>query len=108
MAGGNRLASNSLLEGLVYGAHAGEGAARAAAEMPDRYEALKTEAPNLVGPSEPLDIGDVRNALKSLMGRRCGVQRSAESLRSAVESIVRLVRSTRSGAWNPCRTPWCR
>ncbi len=30
--GANRLASNSLLEGLVYGAHAGEAASRAAAE----------------------------------------------------------------------------
>src|SRR5487761_1199995 len=33
--GANRLASNSLLEGLVYGAHAGEGASRQALEMAD-------------------------------------------------------------------------
>ena len=38
--GANRLASNSLLEALVYGAHAGEGASRAAAEMSDNFSAL--------------------------------------------------------------------
>lgn len=85
--GANRLASNSLLEGLVYGAHAGEGAARAAAESPDRYEALKIEVPATAVPVEPLDIGDIRNALKSLMGRLCGVQRDAASLRQALDSL---------------------
>ncbi|QDV70937.1 L-aspartate oxidase [Rosistilla carotiformis] len=85
--GANRLASNSLLEGLVYGAHAGEGAARAAAEMPDRYEALKIEGPATAAPVEPLDIGDIRNAMKSLMGRLCGVQRDAPSLRQALDSL---------------------
>ena len=33
--GANRLASNSLLEAMVYGAHAGEGASWAAAKLPD-------------------------------------------------------------------------
>ena len=55
--------------------------------MPDRYEALKIKGPEAVEPHEPLDISDIRNALKSLMGRLCGVQRSAESLRQAVDSI---------------------
>src|SRR5438105_1161423 len=35
--GANRLASNSLLEGLVYGAACGRGAAEAAAKMPDTF-----------------------------------------------------------------------
>src|ERR671937_1122715 len=34
--GANRLASNSLLEGLVYGAACGRGAAEAAGKMPDK------------------------------------------------------------------------
>ncbi len=37
--GANRLASNSLLEGLVFGAHAGRGAAREAAVMSDDLHA---------------------------------------------------------------------
>src|SRR5213593_3416151 len=36
--GANRLASNSLLEGLVYGEACGRGAAAAAAALPDRFE----------------------------------------------------------------------
>jgi len=35
--GANRLASNSLLEGLVFGARCGRGAAEAAAKMPDSF-----------------------------------------------------------------------
>jgi L-aspartate oxidase len=35
--GANRLASNSLLEGLVFGASCGRGAAQAAAKMPDSF-----------------------------------------------------------------------
>ena len=35
--GANRLASNSLLEALVYGAHAGEGASQAASGMNDSF-----------------------------------------------------------------------
>src|SRR5207247_8233833 len=35
--GANRLASNSLLEGLVYGASCGRGAAEAATRTPDKF-----------------------------------------------------------------------
>ena len=41
--GANRLASNSLLEGLVYGAHAGAGASAAALEEPDSFHAIPLE-----------------------------------------------------------------
>ncbi len=41
--GANRLASNSLLEGLVFGAHAGRNASSAAAAMPDDYHAPAIE-----------------------------------------------------------------
>ncbi len=50
--GANRLASNSLLEGLVFGAHAGAGAAREAAAIDDSFRALplvnprREETPN--------------------------------------------------------------
>lgn len=85
--GANRLASNSLLEGLVYGAHAGEGAARAAAEMPDQMRALAIESHDYDTVSEAIDIADVRASLKSLMGRLVGVERSADGLREAVDQL---------------------
>ncbi len=86
--GANRLASNSLLEGLVYGAHAGEGASRAAAEMPDQMRALPIESwAGEETSSEAIDVADVRAAVKSLAGRLIGVERSADGLREAVDSL---------------------
>src|SRR5690606_21074255 len=41
--GANRLASNSLLEGLVFGVHAGQGASQAAAAMADTFQVLPLE-----------------------------------------------------------------
>jgi L-aspartate oxidase len=84
--GANRLASNSLLEGLVYGAHAGEAASRAAAEEPTKMVALPIQHP-VHAHTESFDVADVRVSLKSLMGRLAGVQRDAEGLREAADSI---------------------
>ncbi len=84
--GANRLASNSLLEGLVYGAHAGEAASRAAAEGASKMVALPITHP-VHTRSESFDIADVRVSLKSLMGRRVGVERDANGLREAADSI---------------------
>ena len=85
--GANRLASNSLLEGLVYGAHAGEGASQVATRMPDDFHALPLENPARQQPTEPLDWDDIRNSLKSLMWRSAGVQRDRERLQEAEEMI---------------------
>jgi L-aspartate oxidase len=85
--GANRLASNSLLEGLVFGAHAGEGASRAALTTPDDYRALPLENPAADESSEPLDLDDIRNSLKSLMWRSAGVRREAAELAAAADSI---------------------
>ncbi len=84
--GANRLASNSLLEGLVYGAYAGEAASRSAAEGARKMEALPISHPVSNG-AESFDVADVRVSLKSLMGRLVGVQRDATGLREASNSI---------------------
>lgn len=85
--GANRLASNSLLEALVYGAHAGEGASQAALAMNDSFRAPPLANP----PAEPdrkmLDLADIRNSLKSLMWRSMGVRRDAEGLREGTQSV---------------------
>ncbi len=85
--GANRLASNSLLEGLVFGALAGEAASAAALEEADTYQAIPLENPPAEGADEPLDLVDIRNSLQSLMWRAAGVQRDGDKLRSAAATI---------------------
>jgi L-aspartate oxidase len=85
--GANRLASNSLLEGIVFGVRAGLGASQAAARITDDFRAVplrNAPAPTL---DEPLDIADIRNSLKSLMWRAAGVRRHAQVLTEARESV---------------------
>ena len=89
--GANRLASNSLLEGLVFGLRAGEAAAKLASEQPDSFTALPLCSD--VEPIEPkddegaLNLADVRNSLTSLMWRNVGIEREAEALRSAAQQV---------------------
>jgi len=85
--GANRLASNSLLEGLVYGAHAGRAASNAALDEPDSFQAVPLENPAIKQPSEELDLADIRNSLTSLMWRDAGVWRDAERLAAAGHTI---------------------
>ncbi|NND99396.1 MAG: L-aspartate oxidase [Pirellulaceae bacterium] len=84
--GANRLASNSLLEGLVYGAYAGEAASRSVGESPGQMKALPIRHSEHES-HESFDIADVRVSLKSLMGRLVGVQRDADGLQEAADSI---------------------
>jgi L-aspartate oxidase len=85
--GANRLASNSLLEGLVYGARAGHGASAAAADSNTLALACPLENPPKVEPDEPLDLADIRNSLKSLLWRTAGVRRERAALADAVETV---------------------
>lgn len=87
--GANRLASNSLLEGLVYGARAGAAAAEVARSMPDTYRVLTLANPATEEAAEPLDLADIRNSLKSVTWRAAGVRREAEGLEEAIENIDR-------------------
>ena len=85
--GANRLASNSLLEGLVYGARAGAGATTAALSQKDTFQAIPLENPIATAHDEPLDLQDMRNSLKSLMWRAAGVRRKGEQLGEALQTI---------------------
>ncbi len=62
--GANRLASNSLLEGLVFGLSCGRGAAARAKELPDRFAALPIESHFAEQPADEneLNLTDVQNA----------------------------------------------
>jgi L-aspartate oxidase len=85
--GANRLASNSLLEGLVYGAHAGAAASQAAMATANGFQVFPLENPVVAPAAEPLDLADIRNSLKSVMWRACGVRRRGEALGEALESV---------------------
>jgi L-aspartate oxidase len=84
--GANRLASNSLLEGLAFGARAGISAAEEARESDGRFP-LKIE--HVVGSSTrtELDIVDVKSSLRSLMWRNVGIERQAQGLSETREII---------------------
>ena len=87
--GANRLASNSLLEGVVYGIRAGQAASCVAEGLsPVRsVESLQSHLPPMS--SRPIDLVDIRNSLKSLMWRSVGVRRTASELEEASKTVQR-------------------
>jgi L-aspartate oxidase len=87
--GANRLASNSLLEGLVFGAACARGAAAAAKGMPDDYCVPPVSGrfePDTAG--GPLDVADLTNSLRSLMVRYMGIVRTREGLLEAERQVA--------------------
>jgi L-aspartate oxidase len=87
--GANRLASNSLLEGLVYGTACGRGAGEAAARMADTFVVPPVQAdfqPETEGPA--LDVADLTNSLRSLMVRHMGITRHREGLLEAERTVA--------------------
>jgi len=86
--GANRLASNSLLEGLVYGTSCGRGAAAHAASMPDTFQALPLEYRREPEAEDGLDVADITNSLRSLMVRNMGVIREQAGLEDAQRDVA--------------------
>lgn len=85
--GANRLASNSLLEGLVFGAAAGEAAGRSLHEEARPMHRGHVKSDNPVSQRTELDLADIRNSLRSLMWRNMGVERNGDRLAEAREII---------------------
>ena len=78
--GANRMASNSLLEGLVFGRMAGSTAGRAVAGPSDHARVQRASNSLLASQRTALDLPDVRNSLRSLMWRNAGIVRRGERL----------------------------
>jgi L-aspartate oxidase len=88
--GANRLASNSLLEGLVHGARAAEDIVRtieAEGSGPPRLEVPPIEAEVARDGQEALDLADIRDSLRALMWRSVGITRDAKGLAEAAEQV---------------------
>ena len=83
--GANRLASNSLLEGLVFGAIAGRTAGEALARTERAGPSAGVESHNPPSPRTALDLVDVLNSLRSVMWRNVGIARTGDRLRETVE-----------------------
>ena len=85
--GANRLASNSLLEGLVYGARVGRFAADSApAEFPPdlSFQLSSVEIPSL----DPRFVRDTRAAVQKLMWDKAGIMRNGHDLKEALRHLL--------------------
>ncbi|MEW6602297.1 MAG: L-aspartate oxidase, partial [Nitrospirota bacterium] len=81
--GANRLASNSLLEGLVFGARAGKKAADYIEQgnAPEPVK-IKRTSKNAISPAA-IDAEKIRSSLRQLMWKKVGIIRCEKSLTAA-------------------------
>ena len=86
--GANRLGSNSLLEGLVFGKTAGQIASQCteAGVVHIKHPLIKYQIPH--SDRTRLDTADVTNSLRALMWRNVGITRTAQPLSEAQEIIT--------------------
>jgi len=87
--GANRLASNSLLEGLVFGKRAGEAAAAQAEESLGGFAHLPLEASDAPrgGRRVEIDLEDVLAAMRTETWRYMGIERDAGGLEHATRRL---------------------
>jgi L-aspartate oxidase len=95
--GANRLASNSLLEGLVFGARTAE-SMLSEAILPPRTVATLEQLP-----PQPVPVaGEVYGEIREMMWDEVGIIRSEHSLNNALKNLARLTRDSEASE-NPTR-----
>ncbi|MCD6351144.1 MAG: FAD-binding protein, partial [Armatimonadetes bacterium] len=92
--GANRLASNSLLEGLVFGSRAAEAASTEKELPPSEMDELRSLAPTPL-PRAPAELAD---RIRALMWDKVGIVRHAEGLQEACQALGDLVSQSSEAA----------
>ena len=85
--GANRLASNSLLEGLVFGARAGQAMRKELGKAPARIRPPQPLASN--GPMDT-PIEQVIGEIQDLMWRDVGIVRTGATLKRALDQLIQI------------------
>jgi L-aspartate oxidase len=87
--GANRLASNSLLEGLVFGARAGK-KMRDELKLPAKREGDVPPAAAYSNGPLPVPVETTIGQLQEFMWKQVGIVRTAEGMKQAVQSIQQM------------------
>ena len=85
--GANRLASNSLSEGLVFGKIAGQNAMLEIQKNGTKNEFRKMDYEVEISDRSLLDTSDIRNSLRALMWRNVGISRKKQTLMETIDII---------------------
>lgn len=85
--GANRLASNSLLEALVFGRQAGQTALRDARSAMPRDDGLHIRQKTCVRPGSPDRLEQIRQALRDAMWAGLGVERDHAGIARAADAM---------------------
>jgi len=94
--GANRLASNSLLEGLVFGARAGESALADSSKFKVQSSKLENQEPGTLN-FEPGTISTaVKKRVKRVMWERVGILRDKDSLKRALQEFRQIEKANLS------------
>ncbi len=100
--GANRLASNSLLEGLVFSDRVVRDLDRYIGRLGEDVRRLDFELPEpRTRRAEGSDVGAVRARLTSVMSEKVGVVRRGDDLKAALEELRRMYSDLRLGAEGP-------
>jgi len=99
--GANRLASNSLLEGLVFSDRVVRDLDRDIASLPEEVRRVRFDLPGTASSAETSDLGTVRRRVTGLMQDSVGVVRDAPGMQSALAEL----RETYSGLTMAARGP---
>lgn len=99
--GANRLASNSLLEGLVFGYRAAQAASSCStiSSSPDFSNSSLLRKPSGRKMSTQ-DVEKIRNSLRRLMWSKVGLVRTGNSLKKTVDQIQQWAQKLSAAPWN--------